>query len=71
MKPFSIFRNASAVFIAVTLLAACGEKEAPPAPLPEAAFVTITPEKMAIENELPGRIESYRTICDGVLGIHS
>ena len=61
MKPFSIFRNASAVFIAVTLLAACGEKEAPPAPLPEAAFVTITPEKMAIENELPGRIESYRT----------
>ena len=61
MKPFSIFRNASAVFIAATLLASCGEKEAPPAPLPEAAFVTITPERMAIENELPGRIESYRT----------
>lgn len=61
MKPFSIFRNASAVFIAATLLAACGEKEAPPAPPPEAAFVTIAPEKMAVENELPGRIESYRT----------
>lgn len=61
MKPFSIFRNASTVFIAATLLVACGEKEAPPAPLPEAAFVTITPEKMAIENELPGRIESFRT----------
>lgn len=61
MKPFSIFRNASAVFIAATLLAACGEKEAPPAPPPEAAFVTVAPEKMAVENELPGRIESYRT----------
>lgn len=61
MKPFSILRNASTVIFAAALLAACGDKEAPPPALPEAAFVTITPEKMAIENELPGRIESYRT----------
>ena len=42
-------------------LTACGDKAAPPAQLPEAAFVTVTPEKMVVENELPGRLESYRT----------
>ena len=61
MSSFLSLRNASAIFAMTTLLSACGDKAAPPAQPPEAAFVTITPEKMAVENELPGRLESYRT----------
>ncbi len=63
-KPMSSFlslRNASAILVMATLLSACGDKAAPPTQPPEAAFITITPEKMAVENELPGRLESYRT----------
>ena len=61
MSSFLSLRNAGAIFAMASLLAACGDKAAPPAQLPEAAFVTVTPEKMVVENELPGRLESYRT----------
>ncbi len=61
MKSFSSLRNAGIIFAMATLLTACGDKAAPPAQLPEAAFVTVVLEKIAIENELPGRLESYRT----------
>lgn len=61
MKSFSSFRNAGTIFAMAALLVACGEKAAPPAQPPEAAFMTVTTEKMAVENELPGRLESYRT----------
>ena len=61
MRSFSSLKNAGAIIAVATLLVACGDNAAPPAQLPEAAFVTVSPEKMAVENELPGRLESYRT----------
>ncbi|EEO26899.1 efflux RND transporter periplasmic adaptor subunit [Oxalobacter paraformigenes] len=61
MRSFSSLRNASVIVAVAALLVACGDNAAPPARLPEAAFVTVAPEKMAVENELPGRLESYRT----------
>ena len=61
MRSISCLKSVGAALIAVSLLSACGDKAAPPAQLPEAAYVTIAPEKRAVENELPGRLESYRT----------
>ena len=61
MRSFSSLRNAGAIVAVATLLVACSDNAAPPARLPEAAFITAAPEKMAVENELPGRLESYRT----------
>ena len=61
MRSISCIKNVGAALIVVSLLSACGDKAAPPAQLPEAAYVTIAPEKRAVENELPGRLESYRT----------
>lgn len=61
MRSISCLKSVGAAILLVSLLSACGDKTAPPAQLPEAAFVTIAPEKRAVENELPGRLESYRT----------
>ncbi len=61
MRSISCLKSVGAALLAVSLLSACGDKTAPPAQLPEAAYVTIAPEKRAVENELPGRLESYRT----------
>lgn len=61
MRSISCLKSVGVVLIAVSLLSACGDKAAPPAQLPEAAYVTIAPETRAVENELPGRLESYRT----------
>lgn len=61
MRSISCLKSVGAALILVSLLSACGDKAAPPAQLPEAAYVTIAPEKRAVENELPGRLESYRT----------
>jgi membrane fusion protein (multidrug efflux system) len=57
---------AAAVFT-LTLLAGCGEKpanaQAPGAamPPPEVAVVTVTPQRLALTTELPGRLEAART----------
>ena len=61
MRSISCLKSVGAALIFVSLLSACGDKATPPAQLPEAAYVTIAPEKRAVENELPGRLESYRT----------
>lgn len=61
MRSISCLKSVGAALILVSLLSACGDKAAPPAQLPEAAYVAIAPEKRAVENELPGRLESYRT----------
>ena len=61
MRSISCLKSVGAALLIVSLLSACGDKAAPPAQLPEAAYVTIAPEKRAVENELPGRLESYRT----------
>lgn len=61
MRSISCLKSVGAALLVVSLLSACGDKAAPPAQLPEAAYVTIAPEKRAVENELPGRLESYRT----------
>ncbi len=61
MSSFSFLRNTGAICAVTALLVACSDNAAPPAQLPEAAFITVTSEKMAVENELPGRLESYRT----------
>jgi membrane fusion protein (multidrug efflux system) len=48
-------------------LAACGDKkpdaqaQAADTPPPEVAVVTVAPERIAITNELPGRVEALRT----------
>lgn len=61
MRSISCLKSVGAALLVVSLFSACGDKAAPPAQLPEAAYVTIAPEKRAVENELPGRLESYRT----------
>jgi membrane fusion protein (multidrug efflux system) len=45
-------------------LVACGQKPAAqggPMPAPEVSVVTIAPQRVAITNELPGRVEAFRT----------
>lgn len=62
MRSISCLKSVGAALIAVSLLSACGDKAAPPAQLPEAAYVTIAPEKRAVENELPGRLEDRKSV---------
>ena len=65
----TVFRPSKLAAAALALLAlsACGDKkpdaQAAPAamPPPEVSVVTIAPERVAITNELPGRIEATRT----------
>jgi membrane fusion protein (multidrug efflux system) len=62
------FRSSPWVAASLALaLAACGDKKPDPqaqaaaTPPPEVAVVTVAPERIAITNELPGRVEALRT----------
>jgi membrane fusion protein (multidrug efflux system) len=65
----TVFRPSSlaAATLALLALGACGDKkpdaQAKPAapPPPEVSVVTVAPERVAITNELPGRLEATRT----------
>ena len=65
----TVFRTSSlaAATLALLALGACGDKkpdaQAKPAamPPPEVSVVTVAPERVAITNELPGRLEATRT----------
>ena len=65
----TVFRPSTlaAATLALLALGACGDKkpdaQAQPAgmPPPEVSVVTIAPERVAITNELPGRVEATRT----------
>lgn len=65
----TVFRTSTlaAATLALMALSACGDKkpdaQAAPAamPPPEVSVVTVAPERLAITNELPGRVEATRT----------
>ncbi|MES2831441.1 MAG: efflux RND transporter periplasmic adaptor subunit [Pseudomonadota bacterium] len=54
----------AAALISTALLAACSDKPAPgaggPPPPPEVGVITIAPARLALTNELPGRLEASR-----------
>ncbi|MCD2515721.1 efflux RND transporter periplasmic adaptor subunit [Massilia sp. G4R7] len=64
----SLTRIAAATVVAVTLLSACGKKDAPAAgapgggmPAPEVGVITTKFEPVALQTELPARAEPFRT----------
>lgn len=63
----SLTRIAAATLVAVTLLSACGKKDAPAAgaggqmPPPEVGVITTRFEPVALQTELPARAEPVRT----------
>lgn len=63
----SLTRIAAATLVAVTLLSACGKKDAPAAgaggqmPPPEVGVITTKFEPVALQTELPARAEPVRT----------
>ena len=64
----SLTRIAAATLVAVTLLSACGKKDAPAAggpgggmPAPEVGVITTKFEPVALQTELPARTEPVRT----------
>ena len=65
----SLTRVAAATMAALVLLSACGKKDAAPAgaapggnmPAPEVGVVTATFQTVALQNELPARVEPIRT----------
>ena len=65
----SLSRIAAATLVAVTLLSACGKKDAAPAaggpgggmPAPEVGVITTKFEPVALQTELPARAEPVRT----------
>ncbi len=65
----AVFAAGSTAVLAVaaaTLLAACGESAAPPQaggmpPPPQVGVVTVAPQSVPLQQELPGRIEPLRT----------
>ncbi len=61
MNVYSCFKGVGVVLTATAVLAACGQKPQPPAQMPEVAYIVIGAERLSIENELPGRLESFRT----------
>ncbi len=61
MNVYPCLRGVGIVLTAATVLTACGQKPQPPARIPEVAYIVIGAERLSIENELPGRLESYRT----------
>ncbi len=63
MFPSSLLRPPSLVVLTLVLaLAACDNKPAtpPPSPPPEVKVVTMTPERVAVTTELPGRTSAFR-----------
>ena len=65
-SPLSMARIALCILTALTLLAACGPKNAAPAaggakrPAPEVGVITAKLEPVALQSELPGRVEPVR-----------
>lgn len=65
-SPLSMARIALCILTALTLLAACGPKNAAPAaggakrPAPEVGVITTKLEPVALQSELPGRVEPVR-----------
>jgi len=63
MSSVSRFTRLTMTVAAAAALAACGQKQAAQGgamPSPEVAVVTVAPQRIAITNELPGRLEAYR-----------
>ena len=61
MNVYSCFKGVGVVLAATVTLAACGQKPQAPAQMPEVSYIVIGSERLAIQNELPGRLESFRT----------
>ena len=48
------------VLIVGLIMSGCGSKQAAPSPaIPEVAIVTVTPERVVLTTELPGRTSAY------------
>ncbi len=60
MKSFPKLVYFSLFAIFISLLFGCKEKEQKEQKAPEVAYVEVKPEKIAVINELSGRLESYR-----------
>lgn len=60
MNVYSYFKNAGIVLTATAVLVACGQKPQAPTQIPEVSYIVIGAERLAIQNELPGRLESFR-----------
>ncbi|NQE51891.1 multidrug transporter [Herbaspirillum rubrisubalbicans] len=64
MSSVSRFTRLTMTVAVAAALVACGQKPAAqggPMPAPEVSVVTIAPQRVAITNELPGRVEAFRT----------
>lgn len=61
MTMYSCLRNVGIVITAASVLAACSQKTEAPAQMPEVSYFIVGTERVPIENELPGRLESFRT----------
>lgn len=61
MNVYSCFKSAGIALTAAAVLTACGQKPQAPAQMPEVSYIVIGAERLAIQNELPGRLESFRT----------
>ncbi len=61
MNLYSCLRGAGIVITAAAILTACSKKPQAPAQMPEVSYIVIGEERLSIQNELPGRLESFRT----------
>ena len=61
MNLYSCLRGAGIVITAAAVLTACSPKTQTPAQMPEVSYIVIGEERLSIQNELPGRLESFRT----------
>ncbi|MBR6000438.1 MAG: efflux RND transporter periplasmic adaptor subunit [Oxalobacter sp.] len=61
MNVYPCLKGVGIVLTAAAVLTACGQKPQPPARMPEVSYIVIGAERLTIENELPGRLESFRT----------
>ncbi|NUU03174.1 efflux RND transporter periplasmic adaptor subunit [Herbaspirillum robiniae] len=62
MSSVSRFTRLTMTVAVAAALAACGQKPAGPGAMPpsEVSVVTVAPQRIAVTNELPGRVEAYR-----------